>query len=92
MKRTETIQAFIKSLITNETPVDDVNKYQEMVKELSTIDDEIESTNHELNKCKDKIVELVNSQGDATPPKEPNGNQTPRSLEEIAQSVINGGK
>lgn len=91
MGRTESISNFIKSLITNETPVDDVQKYQDMLTELNSIDNEIESTQTELVKCKDKIVELVNTQGTSKPPMDSIGDKTPRSLEEIGQSVINGG-
>ena len=92
MKRTENISNFIKSLITNETPVDDVQKYQDMINELDSIDNEIESTHSELVKCKDKIVDLVNTQGTSKPPMDNLGDKTPRSLEEIGESVINGGK
>ena len=92
MKRTENISNFIKSLITNETPVDDVQKYQEMLNELDSIDNEIESTHTELVKCKDKIVDLVNTQGSSKPPVDNVGTPNPRSLLEIGQSVINGGK
>ena len=92
MKRTENISNFIKSLITNETPVDDVQKYQDMLNELDSIDNEIESTHTELVKCKDKIVDLVNTQGSSKPPVDNVGTPNPRSLLEIGQSVINGGK
>ena len=91
MGRTESISNFIKSLITNETPIDDVQKYQNMLNELNSIDSEIESTQTELVKCKDKIVELVNTQGTSKPPIDNLGDKTPRTLEEIGQSVINGG-
>ena len=92
MKRTENISNFIKSLITNETPMDDVQKYQDMLDELDSIDNEIESTHTELVKCKDKIVDLVNTQGSSKPPVDNVGTPNPRSLLEIGQSVINGGK
>ena len=91
MKSIENVKNFLKGLITSETSTDDVQKYQGLISEIEEVEQEQKSTSDELAKCKDTIVSLVNHQGSAKPPKD-DVNTQPRSLEEIAQSVINGGK
>ena len=43
----------------------------------------------EISSCKDQIVSLVKSQGTSEVPKE---EKKPRTLEEIANDTLNGGK
>lgn len=88
---TNKVREFLKSKITSEMSTDEINSYQKMIEELDSIDNEDEKASQELTKCKDTIVTLVNKQGNANPPKDETGQQAPRSLEEIAQSVVNGG-
>lgn len=92
MKNTNNVINFFKGLISSDTTTaKDVAKYQGFIKELEEVDQESLKKDEDISNYKDKIVSLVNHQGSATPPKDDAGN-TPRSLEEIAQSVINGGK
>lgn len=86
------VKDFIKGLITSEMESSELQKYQDMITELDSIDNDEARIQKELTDCKDQIVKLVKSQGSANPPKEQIGEPTPRSLEEIASSVINGGK
>lgn len=92
MKNTNNVINFFKGLISSDTTTaEDVEKYQGFIKELEEVDQESLKKDEDISNYKDKIVSLVNHQGSANPPKDDVGN-TPRSLEEIAQSVINGGK
>ena len=89
---TNKVRDFLKSKITTEMSNDENNAYQSILEELDVIDKEDDAHSQELTKCKDTIVTLVNKQGSANPPKDAVGEQAPRTLEEIAVSVVNGGK
>ncbi len=86
------VREFIKGLITTEMSNEDIEKHQKMLNELDDIEKEEESYKKEISECKDKIVSLIKTEGSSNPPKEDGGNQQPRSLEEIAKSISNGGK
>lgn len=90
--KTEEVRAFIKGLIKSDMPTEDIDKHQKMLETLDEIDKDEESYNKEINSCKDKIVSLIKAEGSANPPQENEGDKKPRSLEEIAKSMTNGGK
>ena len=71
---------------------EDIDKHQKMLNQLDEIDKEEESYTKEIGECKDKIVSLIKTEGTANPPQDGEGNKQPRSLEEIAKSIANGGK
>ena len=89
--KTEEVRAFIKGLINKDMSSEDIEKHQKMLDNLDAIDKDEESYTKEINSCKDKIVSLIKSEGSANPPQEEE-NKKPRSLEEIAKSISNGGK
>lgn len=86
------LRDFIKGLMTNEMETSELQKCQEMLGELDSIDSNEEQYKQDLTDCKDQIVKLVKSQGTSNTPKDEIGEPQPRSLEDIAKSVINGGK
>lgn len=90
--KTEEVRAFIKSLIKSDMSTEDIDKHQKMLDKLDEIDKDEDSYTQEINSCKDKIVSLIKTEGSANPPQDGEGDKKPRSLEEIAKSIANGGK
>ena len=90
--KTEEVRAFIKGLINPNMSSEEIDKHQAILNKLDEIDKDEDSYNKEINSCKDKIVSLIKSEGSANPPQENEGDKKPRSLEEIAKSISNGGK
>lgn len=88
---TDKVRNFLKGKINDQMSAEELQDYQSMLEELDNIDNESKATHEELAKCKDQIVTLVRTQGTATPPAD-DPEPKPRSLQEIANSVINGGK
>ena len=90
--KTKEVRDFITGLINSDMSTEDIEKHQKMLSKLDEIDKEEESLTQEINSCKDKIVSLIKTEGSANPPQDGEGNKNPRSLEEIAKSIANGGK
>lgn len=86
-ERTSNIREFIKGLITKEMSTEEISKCESMISELDEMDKEEDSYQSEISSCKDKIVSLVKSQGNDTPPQE---EKKPRTLEEISNDLFGG--
>lgn len=86
-----TIKDFIQGSVKEDMSVDELNKHNEMLKACDDVLEENKAVESDLLSAKDTIVNMVKNQGSSNPPKEAEGNK-PKSLEEIALSVIGGKK
>jgi len=89
---TQNLREFITSQIKSDMEKSEIDKYQEILKELDTINSEDDARDKELVECKEVIIKQVKTSGSKDEPKEQESEKEPRSLEEIAQSIENGGK
>ena len=83
------LREYFQNLTTKEMSAEELQKHQDMLKEFDEIDKEADQKDAEISSCKDQIVSLVKSQGTSEVPKE---ERKPRTLEEIANDTLNGGK
>lgn len=89
------IKDFIKGLINKDMDADTIRSYNDILGKADEIIGEYDGLEKELVSTKDIVVNLVKTQGNANPPKDPitpDQEKQPRSLEEIAKDKINGGK
>lgn len=84
---TSKLREYLQSIMTKDMSAEELEKHQTALSSLDSLDNEEESYQNEIASCKDQIVRLVKSQGNANPPKE---EQQPRSLEEIANAITGG--
>ena len=92
-EKVEKIKEFLKGLINTDMDTETINKYNEIIGQVDAILDEHNGLEKELVSAKDTIVNLVKTQGNSNPPQDPTPQEKqPRGLEEIAQSISNGGK
>lgn len=89
--RVSKLKDYFQGLMSKEMSTEELEKHQEMLAEFDEIDKESDQQLEEISSAKDQIVKLVKSQGSSDKPKEEK-EQKPRTLEEIAQDTINGGK
>lgn len=88
----KTIKDFITGLITPEMEKSKIDEYNNILNVVDSINSEDESRDNELVECKEVIIQQLKSQGSSDEPKEEKEEVQPRSLEEIATSISNGGK
>ena len=87
-QKTGDVRNFIKGLINPDMSKEQIDQYEQAVKQLDEIDQEDEAKDKEIRECKDKIVSLIKTEGSSNPPED--GDKKPRSLEEIAKATIGG--
>lgn len=87
-QKTGDIRNFIKGLINPDMSKEQIDQYEQAVKQLDEIDQEDEAKDKEIRECKDKIVSLIKTEGSSNPPED--GDKKPRSLEEIAKATLGG--
>ena len=86
---TSDIRAYLQEITTKDMTAEQLEKHNRMISRLDEADKEEDAYAKEISDCKDIIVGKIKSQGSAVPPQE---EKKPRSLEEIAQDILNGGK
>ena len=86
------IRQYLKDMTSADMSSEQLERHNSIIKMLDDNDAEEDKLITEINKGKNTIVSLIQSQGSAVAPQNPSGEPTPRSLEEIAQSIVNGGK
>lgn len=86
-EKTTAVKDFLKGLITKEMSTEEIDKYQNAISQLDEVEKEEESYTKEISECKDKIVSMVKSQGNANPPQD---EKKPRTLEEITNDLYGG--
>ena len=92
-EKVELIKEFLKNHITSDMDTETIKSYNDMIEQADAILDEHNDLEKELVSAKDTIVKLVKTQGNSNPPSDPTPQEKqPRGLEEIAESISNGGK
>ena len=85
----ENLKSTLKDSIKDDMDVGTINKINQSIQDCDEILNEHSKVESELGECKNTIIKLVKTQGDANPPKETiPQEQQPRSLEEIARQTI----
>lgn len=88
------LKEFIQKHINNEMDADTLNEYKNASELADSLIGEDKVVEDEIKSYKDTIVKMVKTSGSGDTPKDPTQKEEsqPRGLEEIAKSVVSGGK
>lgn len=87
-KQIEEMKAKALGLVTKDSPAEDINKVTEFNNNLDDLAKEYEKQGTELTEVKDAYLKSMMKQGSTDKPEDPIEPNKEKSLEEIAQEII----
>lgn len=87
------LKGYLSGLITEDMNVEQINEINAHINKCDEALDEYKKTDDELLSAKETIIKIVKNSGSSEVPQDSSEvSKAPRSLEEIANSIKNGGK
>lgn len=87
-KQIEEMKAKALGLVTKDSPTEDINKVTAFNKDLDELVKEYEKQGTELTEVKDAYLKSMMKQGSTDKPEDPIETKKEKSLEELAQEII----
>lgn len=91
-EKTESLRTFLKGQIKEDMSADELEEYNKQIAGLDELDVEYEKSESEVAKFKDKIVNMVLTQGNDKAPEDEHDGSKPMSMEEAVRQATKGGK
>lgn len=92
MEKIQNLISKTTSKFTEESSADDLLFAKEIKDGLTDLEADLIKLSEENAKLKEAVAKLVLDGGSATPPEDPSGGKTPRTLEEIVADTIKEGE
>ena len=91
-EKTDGLRKFLKGLVKEDMSPEQLEEFNTHIAELDDLDQDYNKSEDERAKFKEKIVNMVMTQGDDRTPEDEHDGSKPMSIEEAVAQATKGGK
>ena len=86
-EKTEALKKFISAKMKEDMSSDEIEEFQNQLKSIDELEKEFSTSEDERAKLKNKIVDMVLTQGDDEPPSDDHDGSKPMTMEEAIKQA-----
>ena len=91
-EKTDGLRQFLKGLVKEDMTPEQLEEFNTHIAEIEELDQDYDKSENERAKYKEKIVNMVMTQGDDRTPSDEHDGSKPMSMEEAVKEATKGGK